>query len=73
MNQQEYYDSSLKYFNNELEREAKVITSLKKFYNRAKKEGWEPLDFMEEIIAEWETKRDYLISATRVVEAAEKG
>ena len=72
MDQKEYYDSSLRYFNTELEHEEKLITNLKKFYIRAKKEGWKPLDFLEEITEDWEAKRDYLVSAIKVIEEAKK-
>ena len=70
MNQQEYYESSLKYFKGELEHEITVIKDLKKLFKKAEQEGWEPLDSLGEVISEWEAKRDYLVSTIKVIEEA---
>ena len=70
MNQREYYDSALKYFDSEMQHETKVIKDLNKLLKKAKQEGWEPLVSLEQIISEWKAKRDYLGSAKQVVEEA---
>jgi bacterioferritin (cytochrome b1) len=56
----EYYKKSLAALQTELAHDTKVINGLKKALNKLQSDNWKPLDSLEEVMAERESKRDFL-------------
>lgn len=57
MKNSEYYESALRDGKKELPRQTHVLNGLKQIHKQLKSQGYQPLDSLEIVISEWETRR----------------
>jgi bacterioferritin (cytochrome b1) len=67
---QEYYQKSLTALQAELAHDTKVINGLKKALKKLQSDDWKPLDSLEEVMAERESKMDFLKRTIKKIEDA---
>jgi hypothetical protein len=68
MKKAEYYESTLKDLKKELVRQKDLINSLNDMHNQLACQGYEPLDPLDDVISEWETRRSYTKGAIKRLE-----
>jgi hypothetical protein len=72
MKQNEYYAEMLRDLREELDHETILINGLKKALYKLQREEWKPLNFLEEVIAERETRKDSVTRAIKKIEEVTK-
>jgi hypothetical protein len=59
MKKAEYYASTLNDLKTELTRQSRVLGGLRAIRKQLEAEEYEPLDSLDTVIAEWETRRNF--------------
>ena len=72
MEQTGYYATTLKHMTEALAHETKVINGLKKALKQLQNDEFEPIEFLEEVIAEREYKKDFMKRSIEKIEEAMK-
>ena len=72
MKKAEYYESALRDSKKELVRQTHVVNGLKNIHKQLESQGYQPLDSLDSVITEWETRRSYIKGAIKRLEALVK-
>lgn len=68
MKKAEYYQSALSDSKKELVRQTQVVNGLKDMRKVLESRGYQPLDPLDSVISEWETRRSYIKGAVKRLE-----
>ena len=68
MKKAEYYESALRDGKKELLRQKHVLNGLKNIHKKLESLGYQPLDALDSVITEWETRRSSIKGAIKRLE-----
>jgi hypothetical protein len=60
MKKAEYYGNALKDIKKELSHQTHVVSGLKDIYKQLESQGYKPLDPLDSVIKDWESRRGYI-------------